>query len=65
MNLAYLHCPTINSGCKLKLFEPCPNNSPGGTIRQERVALVHDKNASSGLWWIVICNSKFGGNKAK
>jgi len=39
--------------------------TPGGTIQQERVALVHDKNASSGLWWIVICNSKFGGNKAE
>jgi len=45
-------------------LKPCLNNSPGGTFRQARVALVHDKNASSGLWWIVICNSKFGGNKA-
>jgi len=42
----------------LKHFSVLFNNFPW-------LALVHDKNAGSGLWWIVICNSKFGGNKAE
>ena len=40
MSLAYFHCHITNSVSKVKLFKTLPNNSPGGTIRQERVGTL-------------------------
>ena len=37
MNLEYFHCPTNNSGSKLKLLKTLPNNYSGICIQQVRV----------------------------
>ena len=37
ISITYLHCPTSNSGYKLKLFKPRPSNNPRDTIQQGKV----------------------------